>query len=187
MKKATKPAATTKLIPKRPAPKPLAAKPQVATAKSSAKPKATAKPSPKPNPREVQGQAVLLQVVAAINQLILKQDQAVDYLIKSQDRLIENQGKTIHELNGLAQNLANLTDVIDRLVDVTIRSSQVRKQHDQSFETPEPPRGKAVDLATSQQPELEPSDLTAPPEEANSTDSKALEEYPGMPEPPEDE
>jgi hypothetical protein len=77
--------------------------------------------------------------------------------------------------------------VVDRLVDVTIRSSRVRKQHDQSSETPEPPSHEAVDLTTSQQPELEPSDLTAPPEEANSTDSKALEEYPGIPEPPEDE
>jgi hypothetical protein len=163
----------------------LAAGPKV-IAKSSAKPKATAKPSPKPKPREVQGQAVLLQVVAAINQLILKQDEAVHYLIKSQDRLIENQGKTIDELNGLTRNLANLTDVIDRLVDVTIRSSQVREQHNQSFETPEPPRDEAVDLATSQQPELEPPDLTAP-EGANATDSKALEEYPGMPEPAEDE
>jgi hypothetical protein len=155
-------------------------------AKSSAKPKATAKSSPKPKPREVQGQAVLLQVVAAINQLILKQDQAVDYLIKSQDRLIENQGKTIDELNGLAQNLANLTDVVDRLVDVTIRSSRVRKQHDQSSETPEPPSHETVDLATSQQPELDPPDLAAP-EEANATDFKAPGEYPEMPEPPEDE
>ena len=176
MKKASKPSSAQKPTPTRPAPKPLAAKPQVATAK----------PSPKPIPKEVQGQAVLLQVVAAINQLILKQDQAVDYLIKSQDRLIENQGKTIDELKGLAQNLANLTDVVDRLVDVTIRSSRVRKQHDQSFETPEPPSHEAVDLTTSQQPELDAPDLAAP-EGPNTTDFKAPGEYPGMPEPPEDE
>jgi hypothetical protein len=155
-------------------------------AKSSAKPQATAKPSPKPKPREVQGQAALLQVVAAINQLILKQDQAVDYLIKSQDRLVENQGKTIDELNGLTRNLANLTDVVDRLVDVTIRSLQVREQHDQSSETPEPPSHEVVDLTTSQQPELDAPDLAAP-EGTNATDFKAPGEYPGMPEPPEDE
>ena len=185
MKKATKPSAAPKLAPKRAAPKPLSAKPKV-MAKSSTKPKATAKSSPKPKLREAQGQAVLLQVVAAINQLILKQDEAVHYLIKSQDRLIENQGKTIDELKGLAQNLANLTDVIGLLVDVTIRSSQIREQHDQSFETPEPPSHEAVDLTTSQQPELDAPDLAAP-EETNATDFKAPGEYPGIPDPPEDE
>ena len=82
MKKAIKPSAAAKPAPKRPAPKRLAAKPKV-MAKSSAKPKATAKSSPKPKPKDAQGQAELIHVVAQLAQSAEKLAQAAERLAQA--------------------------------------------------------------------------------------------------------
>jgi len=92
MKKATKPSADPKLAPKRPAPKPLAAKP-----------KATAKSSPKPKPREVQGQAELAQVVSQLALSAEKLAQAADRLTEATVRKLqerhERQDETVKTLS----------------------------------------------------------------------------------------
>ena len=72
MKKAIKPAGTTKPAPKRPALRPLAAKPKV-----------MAKSSPKPKSREAQGQAELIHVVAQLAQSAEKLAQAAERLAQA--------------------------------------------------------------------------------------------------------
>jgi len=143
---------------------------------------ATTKSSPKPKPRETQGQAELPEIFATINRLT-----------QGQDRVIENLDMTLNSVNRLAQMVEDLTTIVKQLAEVRIEPSQTGEQHDKTLETPEPlgngtVEEEATDLAASQHREMvDASDLTAPPEETNTTDSKALEEYPGIPEPSEDE
>ena len=76
MKKAIKPSAAAKPAPKRPAPKRLAAKPKV-----------MAKSSPKPKPKDAQGQAELIQVVARLAM-------SAETLAQATDRLAEVTART---------------------------------------------------------------------------------------------
>ena len=181
MKKASKSGSAPKPAPTRTATNSLALKSK-ATAKPSAKPNATTKSSPKPKPRETQGQAELLEILATINRLTQRQD-----------RVIENLDMTFNCVNRLMQMVEDLTTSLKQLAEVRIEPSQAGEQHDEPLETPEPlgnetAEEEATDIVASQQREMvDASDLTAPPEETNTTDSKALEEYPGIPEPSEDE
>jgi len=162
-----------------PAPKTLDKKAS-AIKQSAAKPKA--KSSPKPNPRETQSQAELLEIIVTINRLTQRQD-----------RVIEKLDMTLNSVNRLVQMVEDLTTSVKQLAEIRIKPSQAGEQHDKTLETSEPlgneaAEEEATDLAASQHREIvDASDLTAPSEEANATDSKALEEYPGIPEPSEDE
>ena len=181
MKKASKSGSAPKPAPTRTATNSYSPKSN-ATAKSPAKPNATTKSSPKPKPRETQGQAELPEIFATINRLT-----------QGQDRVIENLDMTLNSVNRLAQMVEDLTTSVKQLAEVRIEPSQAGEQHDKTLETPEPlgnetVEEEATDLAASQHREIvDASDLTAPTEETNTTDSKALEEYPGIPEPSEDE
>ena len=175
MKKARKPSAATKLAPKRPATKPLAAKPKT-TAKPAGSDRstpeyhsqrvtarahenlrmtkqasATKASSPKPKPRNVRGQAELTQVVAQ-----------------------------------LALSAEKLAQAADRLAEATVTKLQERhERQDEMFKRLS--ESITERTASEEHPEVaDAPDLTAP-EGANATDSTALEEYPGIPEPSEDE
>jgi hypothetical protein len=138
MKKARKPSAATKLAPKRPATKPLAAKPKT-TAKPAGSDRstpeyhsqrvtarahenlrmtkqasATKASSPKPKPRNVRGQAELTQVVAQ-----------------------------------LALSAEKLAQAADRLTKATLQNSQTAERRDEAVETPNEP---ANDLTASLEP-----------------------------------
>jgi hypothetical protein len=119
--------------------------------------KPKAKSSSKPNPRKAQGQAELLPI-----------------------------------LERLAQSAERLAQAAERLAQATLPKAQASEQHDETLKTPEPPgdetaEEEAADLAASQQREMvDAPDLIAS-EQANTTDSTALEEYPGIPNPPKDE
>lgn len=152
MKKASKPGSVSK-----PAPKPLAAKPNKGISIPLRTPqKATAKSLPKPNPK-VQGQAELAKVVA---QLALN----AENLAQAADRLAEAALRNSQEGE---------------------RRDEILKTPEPPED--ETAKEGATDLAAPQQRKvLDAPDLTAP-EVANATDFKTLGEYPGVPDPPKDE
>ena len=204
MKKVSKPSVVIKPTPTQPPAKPLAAKSNKGISIPLRIPsKATVKSPSKPKPKEAQGQAELLPILErlALNAERLAQaaerlavapapqpsaaapeetaDQGLAVLLPVVERLMQN-----------AERLAHMADLLvqatDRLTEATRQKAQASEQHDETLKTPEVPEEEATDLAASHQEMVDPPDLIAP-DGVNATDSKALEEYPGIPEPSEDE
>jgi hypothetical protein len=179
MKKAIRPAGATK-----PAPK------GSVTKQSSPKPKATGKPStstfmkkaskpgsaPKPAPTQ-----------PATNPSAAKPKAMAKSSMKPKPRVAEGQAELIQVVARLAMSAEKLAQAADRLTEAAVRASQAGDRHNQTPKIPDLPRDEAVDLATSQQREMVDAPGLTVPEGTDDTDSKALEENPGIPEPPEDE
>ena len=204
MKKVSKPSVVIKPTPTQPPAKPLAAKSNKGISiPLKTPPKATVKSSPKPKPKEAQGQAALLPILErlALSAERLAQaaerravaptpqpsaaapaetaDQGQAVLLPVVERLMQSTDK-------LAQMTDLLAQAADRLTEATRQKAQTSERHDETLKTPEVPEEEATGLAASHQEMVDAPDLIAP-DGVNATDSKALEEYPGIPEPSEDE
>jgi hypothetical protein len=106
---------------------------------------------------------------------------------KPKPRKAQGQAQLAQVVAQLATSAEKLAQAADRLAEATVRKLQEQhERQDQTFKT----LSESIAERTASEehpPEVAGvPDLTTP-EGANITDSTALEEYPGMPEPSEDE
>ena len=163
MKKASKPASASKPAPKQPA------------TKLSERAKS---PPIGPPKREALG--------SGAKPLAAKPKAAAKSSPKPKPRVAEGQAELAQVVAQLALSAEKLAQAADRLAEATV--TKLQERHERQDEMLKRLSESITERTASEEhPEVaDAPDLTAP-EGANATDSTALEEYPGIPEPSEDE